>query len=227
MPDDPQARFPGFPPEAMRFLGDLRDNNDREWFAAHRQTYDVAVRGPAEALVACLEPALASIANGQTAGRIFRIHRDVRFSQDKRPYNAHLHIAFSGPRGPRGEPPVSGFYFALEPDRVMLGAGGFDFAGPTLDAYRAAVAEPERGSELECILADLDKAGLRIDGSELKRVPQPYPQDHPRGALLRRKGLSGWRDITDPAVIGGEALLAETLATFGTLAPLVKWLANL
>jgi uncharacterized protein (TIGR02453 family) len=226
MADDLPSGFPGFPPQAMRFLADLRDNNDRGWFTAHRQTYEQAIRGPAESFLACLEPALASLTGGPVTGKIFRIHRDVRFSKDKRPYNAHLHIAFPA-RGRAGGVTACGYFFALEPERVLLGAGGFDFSGPVLDAYRAAAADPAKGAALERILARLAKAGLRIEGAELKRAPQPYAQDHPRAALLRRKGLNAWRDLTDPAVITGDRLFAETLATFETLAPLVKWLGDL
>jgi uncharacterized protein (TIGR02453 family) len=226
MADPVSAGFPGFPPQAMPFLADLRDHNDRDWFNAHRQTYDQAVRGPGEALLACLEPALALLTGGPVSGKIFRIHRDVRFSKDKRPYDTHLHIAFPARRG-GGDAVACGYFFALEPERVLLGAGGFDFAGPILDAYRAAAADPVKGAALEKILAKLTKAGLRTEGAELKRVPQPYAQDHPRAGLLRRKGLHVWRDVTDPAVISGETLFAETLATFETLAPLVKWLSAL
>ena len=120
-----------------------------------------------------------------------------------------------------------GYFFALEPDKAVLGAGGFDFSGPVLDAFRAAVADDRKGPALEAILARLAKAGLRIEGEALKRTPAPYPADHPRAELLRRKGLTVWRDIADPAVITGESLFAETLATFETLAPLVKWLSSL
>lgn len=229
MTDAADASFPGFPPEAMRFLSGLRDNNDRDWFAAHRATYDRAIKGAGEHLLAALQPALAELTGRPVTGKIFRIHRDVRFSKDKRPYNAHLHIAF--PARPvvkgGGEMTACGYFFALEPERVLVGAGGFDFAGPVLDAYRAAAADPKRGPALEAILARLEKARLRIEGAELKRVPQPYAQDHPRAALLRRKGLNAWRDIADPAVITGEALIGETMATFRTLAPLVNWLADL
>jgi uncharacterized protein (TIGR02453 family) len=226
MADPAPAGFPGFPPEAMRFLRDLRANNDRDWFTAHRQTYDQAIRGPAEAFLAQLEPALASLIGGPVTGKIFRIHRDVRFAKDKSPYNTHLHIAFPA-RGGGGDAVACGYFFALEPDHVTLGAGGFDFAGPVLDAYRAAVADPAKGATLERILGKLTKAGLRIEGATLKRVPQPYAQDHPRGGLLRRKGLHVWRDVTDPAVITGKALFPEVIASFETLAPLVKWLSGL
>ncbi|WP_372786237.1 DUF2461 domain-containing protein [Phenylobacterium sp.] len=223
MADEP---FPGFPPAAMRFLADLRDNNDRVWFAAHRKAYDQAIRGPAETFLACLEPALGALTGGPVTGKIFRIHRDVRFSKDKRPYNAHLHIAFPARGGPSAVT-ACGYFFALEPDRVLLGAGGFDFSGPVLDAYRAAAADPAKGAALEAILAELAASGFRIEGAALKRVPAPYAADHPRADLLRRKGLNAWRDITDPVTIAGDKLFAETLSTFATLAPLVRWLGAL
>jgi uncharacterized protein (TIGR02453 family) len=214
----------------MGFLGDLRAHNDRDWFAAHRKVYDTAVRAPAEALLAHLEPQIAALTGHPVTGKIFRIHRDVRFSKDKSPYNTHLHIAFPARRSAGsggGDAVACGYFFGLEPDHATLGAGGFDFAGPVLDAYRAAVADPAKGAALEKILGKLTKAGLRIEGAALKRTPPPYAQDHPRGDLLRRKGLHVWRDITDPAVITGVALFPEAVATFETLAPLVKWLSAL
>ena len=219
--------FPGFPPAAQRFLADLRDHNDREWFDANKKTYETAIKLPAEALLAHLEPELAALAGGPVSGKIFRIHRDVRFSKDKRPYNAHLHIAFPAAHGRSSDVVACGYFFALEPDKAILGAGGFDFAGPVLDAYRAAVADPKKGAALEAILAKLTKAGLRIEGAELKRVPAPFPADHPRADLLRRKGLHVWRDIEDPAVVTDPRLFAEAQATFKTLAPLVTWLSTL
>lgn len=226
MANDTSTGFPGFPAQAQQFLANLRDHNDRDWFNEHRQTYDQAVRGPGETLLACLEPELAALTGGPVSGRIFRIHRDIRFSKDKRPYNPHLRIAFPA-RGGTGDVVACGYFFGLDPERVRLGAGGFDFAGPVLDAYRAAVADPKKGPALEAILAKLAKAGLSVEGEALKRTPQPYAQDHPRADLLRRKGLHVWRDIADPAIITDARLFAETMTTFKTLAPLVRWLSSM
>jgi uncharacterized protein (DUF2461 family) len=53
--------FPGFPPEAMDFLAGLKADNDRDWFATHRGTYEAAIRAPAEALVAVLSPELEAM----------------------------------------------------------------------------------------------------------------------------------------------------------------------
>ena len=219
--------FPGFPPAAQAFLADLRDHNDRDWFSAHKPTYEAAIKAPAEILLAHLEPELAALAGGPVSGKIFRIHRDVRFSKDKRPYNAHLHIAFPAAHGRASDVAACGYFFGLEPDKAILGAGGFDFAGPVLDAYRAAVADGKTGAALQAILHKLAKAGFRVEGAELKRTPAPYPADHPRADLIRRKGLHVWRDIDDPAVITGPGLFTEMKATYAALAPLVRWLSAL
>jgi len=226
MMQDNGARFPGFPPQALTFLAGLRAHNERDWFNANKAIYAKAVQEPAQSFLALLEPEVAALTGRPARGKIFRIHRDVRFSKDKRPYNAHLHIAFPAHSATRGVT-ACGFFFALEPDRILLGAGGFDFSGPLLDAYRAAVAEPKSGAGLEAILAELTRVGLRIDGAQLKRVPAPYPPDHAYANLLRRKGLTAWRDIDDPHIATDARLFDEVRGAFTILAPLVNWLADL
>jgi uncharacterized protein (TIGR02453 family) len=224
------ATFPGFP-GAQAFLAGLAAHNDRDWFNARKGDYERALKGPAEAFVGCVEPALSKIAGTPVTGRIFRIHRDVRFSKDKRPYNAHLHIAFGA--GGVGRRPMSsedmprGWFFGLYPDRATAGAGGFHFQGATLDAYRAAAADEGKGRKLQGVLGRIEQAGYRVQGDQLKRIPAPYAADHPRGDLVRRKSLNAWRDLDDPQLVAGEDLLTQVLATFEALTPLVNWLANL
>jgi uncharacterized protein (TIGR02453 family) len=224
-----EANFPGFP-GAQAFLAGLEAHNERDWFNAHKADYERTIKGPAEAFVACVEPALTKIAGAPVTGRIFRIYRDVRFSKDKRPYNTHLHIAFgsggAGRMASREDMP-RGYFFGLYPDRAVLGAGGFHFQGPTLDAYRAAAADAAKGPKLAAILSKTAKAGFRIEGEQFKRTPAPYAADHPRGELIRRKSLNAWRDVADPALVAGPGVLAETLEVFAALDPLVKWLASL
>ena len=220
------ATFPGFP-GAQAFLEGLAAHNDRDWFNAHKGDYERTIKGPAEAFVACVEPELSKIAGEPVSGRIFRIHRDVRFAKDKRPYNAHLHIAFGAggrPASRGGEDTPRGWFFGLYPDRAVIGAGGFHFQGAALDTYRAGAADASKGKALEALLGKITKAGYRVEGDQLKRVPAPYASDHPRGDLIRRKSLNAWRDVGDPGQVAGEALLGEVLATFRALTPLVSWL---
>lgn len=223
------ATFPGFP-GAQAFLAGLEAHNERDWFNAHKGDYERTIKGPAEAFIASVEPQLAAIAGAPVSGRTFRIHRDVRFSKDKRPYNAHLHIAFGTggrPASRGGEDTPRGYFFGLYPDRAVVGAGGFHFQGGALDAYRAAAADGGKGPKLEAILKKTAAAGYRIEGDQLKRVPAPYAADHPRGELIRRKSLNAWLDIHDPTTVGGEALFPQVMDVFRDLSPLVGWLATL
>lgn len=219
-------RFPGFPRAAMTFLADLKANNDRAWFAAHREVYDAAIRRPAAALIEALRPELEAMSDEALSPKIFRIHRDVRFSKDKSPFNAHLHISFvPGADGAARSSAAPGFYFGLEPDRLHLGAGAFGFQGEALDRFRAAVAEDTDGA-LPKLMRSLADAGFTSAEPELKRVPAPYPADHPRGELLRRKGLTAWRVVTDRQVIESPALVAEAMAAFSQLSPMNRWISE-
>jgi uncharacterized protein (DUF2461 family) len=46
--------FNGFPREAFTFFRQLARNNNRDWFLAHRETYEVACREPMRQLIAAL-----------------------------------------------------------------------------------------------------------------------------------------------------------------------------
>jgi uncharacterized protein (TIGR02453 family) len=101
--------FPGFPRETIQFLADLKANNDRAWFAEHRDVYEREVRAPSEIFVATIEGELEAAFGWPFASKMFRVHRDVRFSKDKSPYNAHVHVAFTFSPGAEGRASPCGF----------------------------------------------------------------------------------------------------------------------
>lgn len=215
------APFLGFP-ETQAFLRALGANNDRAWFNAHKVEYERACRRPAEVFVGEIRPRLEALAGQPLGAKIFRIHRDVRFSKDKSPYNTHLHLGFQAQRSP-GEPRRrGGFYFGLDADTVTVGVGAFDLGPADLERYRQAVADEVEGGELAALLARL---GAHQHDRELKRVPAPYPADHPRGELLRHKGLNVWRDI-DPALVASPALADAVMAHFEALDAVNLWLTE-
>jgi len=72
--------FMGFPAAAVDFYKDLDDDNSREWWLAHKDVYETAVRQPLTELLSTLEPEFG------VSTKIFRPNRDVRFSPDKSPY---------------------------------------------------------------------------------------------------------------------------------------------
>lgn len=184
------------------FLADLRANNDRQWFAAHKAAYEADLKRPAESFAQALAGELEAATGERHEYRIFRIHRDVRFSNDKTPYNAHLHITLSPEGGCRDGGPA--WMFGLDPDGLTLGAGIFAFTPPRLDNWRALATGP-KGARIAALLDRLRAEQVRVSDPELKRVPAPYPADHPQTELLRHKGLAAWIDGIDSTHAFGTA----------------------
>ena len=85
--------FTGFRPAALTFLRALARHNDRVWFEANRERYERELRAPLASFVEEVDAHLGTIAPeivGHPTRSLFRIHRDVRFSPDKRPYKTNV-----------------------------------------------------------------------------------------------------------------------------------------
>ncbi|GGH22480.1 TIGR02453 family protein [Cribrihabitans marinus] len=203
---DPFARLI---PEARAFLSELADNNARDWFTAQKQRYESQLKAPATLL---LDQVAQDIGPGTTT-KLFRPHRDVRFSKDKTPYHTHLHMLWTLPGSPRQ--PVA-LFFGIAPDYVSLGGGIMGFDKPVLADWRAAVDGPY-GAEVQKLLDGYRAEGFRIGEPELKRVAPPYAKDHPQADLLRRKGLAVWRDLPDTSFDAPLTALRDTRASLQPL----------
>lgn len=212
------TEFDHFPPETLSFLAGLKANNTRDWFAANRAVYEAAVKEPATAFCAAMGAALAAMTGEAQVAKVYRIHRDVRFSKDKTPYNAHLHISFA-PEAAKGTPPM--WFFGLSPERLSLGCGVFQYEKAGLDAFREAMAG-QAGRDLTALAGTLRGKGLRMSEPELKRVPAGFEKDHPNAEALRRKGFSAWTDLEDPSIATRPGLVARTIAELKPLLPVYR-----
>lgn len=210
--------------ETTSFLAGLRANNNREWFEANRTNYVRHVKSTSEAFAAILAREIGARIGAEVSSRIFRINRDLRFARDKTPYNTHVHISVSGTGGCREGGPA--WMFGLEPGSLTLGAGIFAFDSARLSHWRKLLDSAE-GAEARHILEELTRSGVRLSEPELKRVPAPYPTDHPCGADLRRKGLSGWIDVPEPELAFGADGPARCAERLMSLRPLVGLLDRL
>lgn len=212
--------FHGFSKDAITFLRDLRANNDRTWFNDHKKIYERAIKQPAQAFCAAMTAALEDLTARPHSHKIFRIHRDVRFSKDKTPYNTHLHIAFM-PDGKKSSAPA--WFFGFDPEGLTLGTGIFTFEKEALERYRQRVLGAD-GAILAGIIRDLKGQDARLGEPALKRVPSGYPADHASAELLRHKGFSAWIDHPDPMVATAPDLVTTCMGDFVLLEPLFDWL---
>jgi uncharacterized protein (TIGR02453 family) len=177
-----RTRFAGWPRPALQFFDGLKKDNSKAFFEAHRQVYEEQVRQPMEALLTELERDLGT----DLEIKIFRLNRDLRFSPDKRPYKEHLGAYLSSAR-------ASGFYLQVSSDGLYIAIGSHEMAPDQLGRYRDAVAGKD-GEKLARIVATLLKGGYQVTEPGFKRIPAGYPADHPRGDLLRCKGLMASRN---------------------------------
>jgi uncharacterized protein (TIGR02453 family) len=168
--------FHGFPPEAITFYEGLEADNSKSYWIAKKDIYERAVKEPMEALCADLDHEFGPL-------RMFRPYRDVRFSKDKTPYKTAAAAAGESQGG-------AVYYVQLSSNGLFVGSGCYHMAADQLARYRAAVDDDRSGAEIERISADLEKAGFDMAAhDELKTAPRGYVKDHPRIALLKRKGL--------------------------------------
>ncbi|PCJ68332.1 MAG: hypothetical protein COA62_14230 [Rhodobiaceae bacterium] len=223
--------FVGFPRPGIRFLKDLQKNNDREWFATHKKTYEQELKASAEAFLAELQEQLETMLRAPVKAKLFRIHRDVRFSKDKTPYNTHVRMALFGVPSPTGAGAgtgvQSGFYFSLDTVGITYGAGSMLLEKQPLAQYRAAVDDRGQGAKVARMLKTLEKQGFRISDSELKRVPRGFDPEGSHVDLLRRKSLAVWRDQKGHAGVTGPDAIADAMASFKVMKPLHVFLMGL
>lgn len=194
-------------PDARAFLGALRENNSRDWFKTRKSEYVARLREPAKALLAETAPMLEKLVGRPMETKLFRIERDVRFSKDKTPYNAHLHMLWREADREAGP----GWFLGIGLDYLRAGWGWMAWTPAQAAAWRSAVDGPDGAA----IGAAIRASGMETPAPELKRVPAPFAADHPLSAHLRRKSLALWSDLADvmPATLMNEFGRVELLRT--------------
>jgi uncharacterized protein (TIGR02453 family) len=227
-----RTEFPGFRPEALRFLRSLKRHNTREWFERHRPVYETEVRNPMRALVEEMDVRLARLApelTGDPKRSVFRIHRDVRFSSDKSPYKTNAACQFYHHDAGRGagqdaERAGAGLYFQLEDGACFVAGGIWMPARPSLERIRERLAEAPKA--LDRIVGTprfRRRFGVLDDEAMLTRLPRGYAEGHPAERWLRYKSFTTTRMLAQDEVVS--ARLPATLERdFAGLLPLVRWL---
>jgi uncharacterized protein (TIGR02453 family) len=208
----------------FEFLSELKANNRRDWFDVNRQRYIDDVQEPMLAFIAAFGERLSKFSAHLVAdprkqgGSMFRIHRDTRFSRDKRPYKTAAAATFTHATN-AGRGNVPGFYLHLEPENSLGGGGIYHPPPDTLKNIRdRIVAKP---SEWKKVRAD----NLPIEGDSLKRVPSGYDAEHPFAEDLKRKNFFSLQAFTADEVCSADFMDRYVDVCRSTL-PLVRFQAN-
>jgi hypothetical protein len=123
--------------DARSFYADLAQNNTKAWFTEHKSHYDTALKTPAKLLLDQIAPHVAELSEGTVKTKLYRPHRDIRFSKDKTPYSLHLHMLWS----PQGNGTQPGYFFGISEQYVTAGAGIMAFDKAQQTGWRAWVSE--------------------------------------------------------------------------------------
>lgn len=212
--------------ETLKFLKDLKKNNNRPWFEEHRKTYEAAKSDFEKLTVAVLKTTAifdTTIANLQPKDCLFRINRDVRFAKDKSPYKTNFGMGIS--KG--GKKAVSaGYYLHCEPGEAFVGGGIWMPMPPELKKVRQEIdyhwdefSEIITGKKFKTAYGDLVKTAEY----SLSRPPKGYEESNPAIEYLKLKSFLGLRKLTDEE-LQSDKLLKTITASFEALKPLLNFM---
>jgi uncharacterized protein (TIGR02453 family) len=160
---------------ALALLAELKANNNKAWFDAHREEIKRDLQAPFGGVLEKVSKGLAKSAFPLRGGpqTMFRMNRDTRFSHDKSPYNSHL----SGLLTPTGDKNGGPGILCLHLDDAggFMTAGAYNLDPKALAPIRdAIVADPER---FKTALKQLHNAGLDLNREmSLRSMPQGYSE---------------------------------------------------
>ena len=216
--------FPGFSPEAVKFLRSLKRNNDREWFQPRKEIYERLWRAPMIALVTALQEDMESFAPAyvqEPAKAVMRIYRDTRFSKNKTPYKTHVSAALR--RKDVSKDGGALFYMHAEESGVLVAAGVY---GPSPEELRTLrehmTLHHTEFRKLMNAPAFRESMG-ELQGEQLTRPPKGFLPDHPAADLHRRKQF--YFSVTLPAeIMTSSDLQSELTRRLKAAVPLMDFL---
>ena len=203
----------------FQFLTQLKENNNREWFAENKKAF-LAEEKLTKTFFAAVYADLEKI-DSLDKMQVFRIYRDVRFSKDKSPYKNHFSVGFT-----RTKPMLrGGYYLHIEPGGSFVG-GGFWEPNP-VDLNRIRKEFEMDDEEIRTIIADetFKKFFGELKGEELKTAPKGFDKTHPAIDLIRKKQYLLTRSFSDKEVLAPN-FQEEVLATFQAMRPFFDYMSE-
>ena len=212
----------------IKFLKDLKKNNNRPWFEKNRKVYEDAKTDFASFIQTLIDKHSKNdptIKEQVAKNCLFRINRDVRFSKDKSPYKSNMGASINR-NGKKSL--LAGYYFHLEPDRCFAGGGIWM---PIPDDLKKVRQEIDYNfADFKKIIGSKKFKAMYGDLStnteyKLSRVPKGYEADNPAAEYLKLKSFVAMVSLKDADLISKD-LVKKTVAAFEALQPLIEFINN-
>ena len=198
------------------FLKKLSKNNNRDWFASHKTDY----LGAQENVIQFIDDLIGlmnqhdHIETPSGKKSLYRIYNDVRFSEDKTPYNPR----FAGYLR-RSKPQLrGGYYFWIKPGESRVGCG-FVYPNPE-DLLRTRQDIRDNNDTWRKLLksTSIKKYFGKMDGEQVKTAPKGFDKDDPAIDLLRYKQYWFERSFSDQEVLSPK-FVQEINKTYKAIRP--------
>lgn len=210
--------------DTLTFLNDVAVNNNREWFAEHKERYEAA-REDMLAFIDQLIPELSAIdpafpADIPAKRCLMRIYRDIRFSKNKDPYKTNFGTSFRMKGASEPE-----YYLHVQPGKSFLAAG---FWMPEAEILKKIREEIDYNtSEFEAIVGAREFGSLfkLSEEDKLKKAPKGYEHDHPAIELLKLKSYIAICPLRDEELLKKD-IVKKLKTAFSAVYPFVLFLRN-
>lgn len=211
----------------IKFLKDLKRNNNKPWFDKNRKVYENAKTDFAGFIQAVIDQHGKndpSIKNLVAKDCMFRINRDVRFSKDKSPYKTNFGASIN--KGGKKAWDSAGYYFQVQSGRNFAGGGIWMPEPNELKKIRQEIdynftdfKKIVGSKKFKSVYGDLDRSAEFL----LRRVPKGYEPDNSAAEYLKLKSyvaisFFGNADLTS------KDLVKKTVAAFEALQPLIGFI---
>lgn len=206
----------------LKFLKDLKKNNNKSWFDEHRPQFESA-KTDLLFLVDQLIPGIAAfdppIVNLTAKECVFRINRDVRFSKDKSPYKSNMSCYFNK-AGKKGN--GAGYYLHIEPGKSFAAGGIWMPTAPDLAKIRQEIDYSfNEWKKITGSSAFKKQFAKGLDNNDvLTRPPKGYDENNPAIAFLKMKSFVVRKSFTD-AEVQSRSFVKEVTTTFLAIKPLI------
>lgn len=178
----------------LQFLNELKKNNNREWFAEHKNTFKMH-EAEVKAFLNSVTDQMRTHDEIEKL-KVFRIYKDVRFSKDKTPYKYN----FSGSLSRLGKDRRGGYYIHIQPKGSFIAAGFWD--PEKEDLLRIRKEWEVDATDLRELMRDKQFKSVwgELAGEELKTAPKGFDKEDPNIDLIRKKQFIFVKNFTDKEV---------------------------
>ena len=166
---------------SVSFFKKLKKNNNREWFAENKPKFK-ELEKEIKAFGEELKDRLNEFDNVDRF-KLFRIYRDIRFSQDKTPFKTHFGLTWH-----RAKPLYrGGYYLHISPGKNFLACGFWDPNPNDLKRIRKELEYDAK--EFRDIISSKEFSSVwgNLEGRELITAPRNFDKNHPNIDLIRKK----------------------------------------